>query len=454
MKSSTLFSISPLDGRYASATAPLASLCSEAALMRYRVLVEVEYLLALAADAHIPEVKAISVSAQHQVRALYEQFSETDAERIKQLETTTQHDVKAVEYFIKEKLATYPAFKKQVEFVHFGLTSEDVNNLAYSLMLAAALQNVYLPAIQTLIKTLKQRARSYARMSLLSLTHGQPATPTTLGKEFKVFVLRLERQVATLKRIKLLGKFGGATGNWAAVQVAYPAMNWLKFSQRFVEKLGLEFNPATTQIESHDRLAEIFQALSRICAIIKNFDTDMWLYISRGIFTQRNVAGEIGSSAMPHKINPIFFENSEGNCGVAIALLQHLAEKLPTSRLQRDLTDSTVLRNQGSAIAYAYLAITNTQKAVERVVPNRATMLAELNEHWEVLAEPIQTVMRRLGKPAPYEQLKNLTRGQQLDQSKLHQFIDGLDLPVLEKNQLKKLTPANYIGLSEQIAKL
>lgn len=451
MKSSALFSISPLDGRYASATASLASLCSEAALMRYRVLVEIEYLLALAADSHIPEVKKLSLPVQKRLRSLYENFSENDAQLVKQLEVTTQHDVKAIEYFIKTKLQR-TNLRKQLEFVHFGLTSEDINNLAYSLMLDAAVKDVYLPAVQTLVKTLKQRARSYARLSLLSLTHGQPATPTTLGKELKVFVLRLDRQIKTLNQIQLLGKFGGATGNWAALQVAYPKMNWLKFSQRFVEKLGLEFNPATTQIESHDRMAEICQAISRICAIIKNLDVDMWLYISRGIFTQRNVVGEVGSSAMPHKINPIFFENSEGNCGVAMALLNHLAEKLPVSRLQRDLTDSTVLRNQGSAIAYAYLAIMNTQKAIERVEPNRAVMLAELNEHWEVLAEPIQTVMRKLGKPTPYEQLKKLTRGQHLDKAKLHEFIDELDIPAKEKTQLKKLTPANYIGLSREVA--
>ena len=289
---------------------------------------------------------------------------------------------------------------------------------------------------------------------MLSLTHGQSATPTTLGKEFMVFVLRLQRQYQSLKAIRLLGKFGGATGNWAAVHVAYPTVQWLRFSQRFVEQFDLEFNPVTTQIESHDRLVELFQTISRINTIMQDFNQDMWLYISRGLFVQRNIAGEVGSSAMPHKINPIWFENSEGNSGLANALLNHFSEKLPVSRLQRDLTDSTVLRNQGVALAHSVLSLRNTSKALQRVEPNKDAIAEELDTHWEVLAEAIQTVMRKLGKPTPYEQLKRLTRGQQLDKTTLHIFIDTLDLPEGEKQTLKRLTPATYIGLSKQVAEL
>lgn len=451
MKSSALFSLSPLDGRYASSLAPLARLCSEAGLMRYRVQVEVEYLIALAADARIPEVGKFSATEQALLRGYYQNFSTRDAERIKAIEATTKHDVKAVEYFIKQKLQR-TSLRTVQEFVHFGLTSEDINNLAYSLMLRDSVQQVYLPAVRQLTQLLKHRARYYAGLPMLSLTHGQPATPTTLGKEYMVYAARLTRQQQTLKQLALLGKFGGATGNWAALVVAYPKVNWLQFSQRFVQRLGLEFNPATTQIESHDRIAEVYQAIARICTIIKDLDGDMWLYISRGVFTQRNVAGEIGSSAMPHKINPIYFENSEGNCGLAVTLLQYLAEKLPVSRLQRDLTDSTVLRNQGSALGHAYLAVQNVLQGLERIEPNRDVLAGELDAHWEVLAEAIQTVLRRLGKPTPYEQLKKLTRGQQLTRQHLHDFIDTLDIPTSEQQNLKKLTPGSYTGLSNQVA--
>ena len=453
MKLDTLYALSPIDGRYQSEVAPLARFFSEAALMRYRIEVEVRYLIALSDQPNIKEVRRFTAAERQLLQALYENFSSRAAERIKTIERTTKHDVKAVEYYMKEKLKR-TSLRKALEFVHFGLTSEDVNNLAYSLMLRDGLQQVYLPLLQQLIKELKQRARQYKNVAILSLTHGQSATPTTLGKELAVFTFRLQRQLVTLRGIRLLGKFGGATGNWAAVSVAYPKVNWLAFSRRFVERLGLEFNPATTQIESHDRLAETYQAISRINVIVRNFDQDMWLYISRGIFGQANVAGEVGSSAMPHKINPIWFENSEGNCGVANALLHHLAEKLPLSRMQRDLTDSTVLRNQGQAIAYSVLALQSTLKGLARVQANKAQAAAELNNHWEVLAEAVQTVMRRLGKPTPYEQLKSLTRGQQLDKVTLHCFIDSLDLPETDKVRLKKLTPATYAGLSSAIAQL
>lgn len=453
MKLDTLYTISPLDGRYRPEVAALSDFFSEAALMRYRLQVEVLYLLALAATPGVAEVRRLRPAEQTKLHNLYRQFDQRAASRIKTIEAITKHDVKAIEYFIKERLQR-TSLRSVVEFVHFGLTSEDINNLAYSLMLRDALRAVYIPALRQLVASLRQRARRYAHVAMLSLTHGQPATPTTVGKEFMVWTVRLERQIKTLQAMRLLGKFGGATGNWAAVTAAYPRVNWLVFARRFVERLGLEFNPATTQIESHDRLAEVFQTIARLNTIIRNVDQDMWLYIARGVFGQQAITQEVGSSTMPHKINPIYFENSEGNCGIANALLLHLANKLPLSRLQRDLTDSTVLRNQGSAIAYSLLAIQNCQRGLERVEVNRAQATAELNEHWEVLAEPIQTIMRMLDKPTPYEQLKRLTRGQQLDKVTLHYFIDALDLPDTTKAKLKRLTPSSYTGLSAKVANL
>ena len=453
MTLTTLSAISPIDGRYRDEVEGLAPFLSEAALIKYRIRIELLYLQALAREPKIKEVRNLSRTEVKLLDQLVSDFDEREAEKVKDIEHKTKHDVKAVEYYIKHKLER-TSLRKVTEFLHFGLTSEDVNNLAYSLMLRDAVQQCYLPLVKELIDQLKKRARQYHGLALLSLTHGQSATPTTLGKEYKVFVMRLQRQYHRLKSIRLLGKFSGATGNWAAVQLAYPTVNWLRFSQRFVEQLGLEFNPATTQIESHDRLVELFQTISSINSIIQDFDQDMWLYISRGLFIQRNIAGEVGSSVMPHKINPIFFENSEGNSGVANALLNHLSEKLPVSRLQRDLTDSTVLRNQGVALAHSVLSLHNTIKALNRVEPNREMIAAELDGHWEVLAEAIQTIMRKLGKPTPYEQLKRLTRGQQLDKTALHIFIDTLDLPDVEKQKLKRLTPATYIGLSKQVAEL
>lgn len=453
MNQPALLAISPIDGRYQSEVQGLSPYFSEAALMRYRIQVEVDYLIALSQTVTLQEVRRFTAAELKTLRGLVDNFNLQSATQIKTIEADTKHDVKAIEYYIKQKLQ-HTSLRKQLEFVHFGLTSEDINNLAYSLMVRDSIQAIYLPKLKELIAELKQRARRYAGLPMLSLTHGQPATPTTVGKELKVHTLRLQRQYERLKAIKLLGKFGGATGNWAALSVAYPQVKWMQFSKRFVQSLGLEFNPATTQIETHDRLAETYQAMSTVNAIVKDLDQDMWMYISRGLFAQRNVAGEVGSSAMPHKINPIYFENSEGNVGLANALLNHLAEKLPVSRMQRDLTDSTVLRNQGVAVAHSYLALVNTLKALSRVEPNKEALATELNNHWEVLAEPIQTVMRKLGKPTPYEQLKRLTRGQQLDKTTLHIFIDQLDLPDAEKQKLKKLTPANYIGLSKQVAQL
>ncbi len=448
-----LQAISPIDGRYRTIGDELTEYFSEMALMGYRIKIEVMYLLALSAHPHIKEVRKFSKTEQDALHALYEDFTLEQARRVKVIEATTKHDVKAIEYFMKERLKN-SSLQPVLEFVHFGLTSEDINNLALSLMLHDAVQDIYVPGVKNLIQQLRKQARANKAVAMLSLTHGQPATPTTLGKEFMVYVQRLERQLKTLTTISLTGKFGGATGNWAAQVVAYPQVDWMQFSKQFITSLGLEPNLATTQIESHDRMAEMYQAVARINTIIKDFDQDMWQYIARKLFIQQNKTGEIGSSAMPHKINPIYFENSEGNVGIANALLNHLAEKLPVSRMQRDLTDSTVLRNQGVAIAHAVLAVRNTIQALDRVSPDKAHIAAELNEHWEVLAEPIQTVMRRLGKDAPYEKLKTLTRGHQLTKEALHEFINGLEIPKKDKQQLLALTPATYIGLSIKVAEL
>ncbi len=448
-----LQSISPIDGRYRTKMHVLTDYFSEMALMGYRIKVEVMYLIALSEEPKIKEVRRFTKAEKEKVHALYEKFTIKQAERVKEIEDTTKHDVKAIEYFIKERLKR-TSLKPVLEFVHFALTSEDVNNLAFTSMLKDAVEEVYVPEVETFITALRKLARRDKGLSMLSLTHGQPATPTTLGKEYMVYVQRLERQLEALQSIRFTGKFGGATGNWAAMVVAYPQVNWMVFTKKFVSTFDLEPNLATTQIESHDQVARTYHAVARINAITKDFDQDMWMYISRKLFVQQNKKDEVGSSAMPHKINPIFFENSEGNIGIANALLYHLADKLAVSRMQRDLTDSTVLRNQGVAIAHSLLAIQNTLRALDRVQPNKKVMLDELNNHWEVLAEPIQTVMRRLGKDAPYEQLKALTRGAQLNQETLHIFIDGLDIPKKDKTHLKKLTPSTYVGLSKQVAEL
>ncbi|MDP3970673.1 MAG: adenylosuccinate lyase [bacterium] len=446
-----LQAISPVDGRYRAELAELAEYFSEQALMRYRIKIEALYFIALSDEPKIKQVRRFTKAERVKIHSLYENFSLKNAERVKEIEKTTNHDVKSVEYYIKEKLQR-TSLKSVLEFVHFGLTSEDINNIAFTSMLRDSVLDVYVPEVKSLVNNLQRHARRYKKLSMLSLTHGQPATPTTLGKEYAVVLHRLKQQLVSLQDIKYNGKFGGATGNWAAQYVAYPQVNWMAFAKKFITSLGLEPNLTTTQIEPHDKIAEAYHAVARINTIIKDFDQDMWHYISRGIFIQQNKAGEVGSSAMPHKINPIYFENSEGNVGLANALLIHLADKLPISRMQRDLTDSTVLRNQGVVIAHSVLAVRNIAKALQRVHPNNEQMKTELNNHWEVLAEPIQTVMRRLGKNTPYEQLKKLTRGQQLNKETLHAFIDGLDIPVQEKTKLKELTPANYIGLSEKIA--
>lgn len=445
----TLSSISPLDGRYLNKVKELIPIFSEWGLFKYRLIVEIEYLIALAKEQKIKEVREIEVKEIEKLRNLYKNFSQVDAERIKRIEKTTNHDVKAAEYFIKEKISKI-SLKDLSEFVHFSLTSEDVNNIAYSLMLKNGLA-IYQRQVKSLQCIIKLLAVKYKNLSLLALTHGQPATPTTVGKEMAVFYLRLKEQLAALAGLELTAKFSGASGNWNAQQVAYPKVDWNNFSENFIKSLGLKFNPLTTQIEPHDMLAQAYHNVMRINTIIKDFDQDIWLYISRGVFKQPKKPGEVGSSTMPHKVNPIDFENSEGNAGIANSILGFLADKLPISRLQRDLSDSTVLRNQGVALGYSLLAIKSTLKGLSKLEVNKLQIAGELDRHWEVLAEPIQTILRKTGHDKPYETLKLLTRGKNIDKTKLHKFIRGLKISKQEKDKLLKLTPAKYVGLASKL---
>ncbi|MFA6304844.1 MAG: adenylosuccinate lyase [Patescibacteria group bacterium] len=444
-----LNAISPLDGRYLSKVKELSDFFSETALIKYRLQVEVEYLIALGFESKIQGLNRFSDEQIVLLRSLYLKFNEEEALRVKKIEQTTNHDVKALEYYLKDKLEKIKGLSVYKEFIHFALTSEDVNNLAYSLMLKGGL-NVYQSQLKKLLVELKDLAVKHKKTSLLSLTHGQPATPTTLGKELAVFYYRLAGEVNNFNP-KLKGKFGGAVGAWNAQTVAYPRVDWLSFSQKFVEGLGLVFNPLTTQIESHDSLARVYHKLIRINNIIKNLNQDMWLYISREIFKLKKVAGEIGSSTMPHKVNPIDFENSEGNLGLANALLSHMADKLAVSRLQRDLSDSTVLRNQGVALGYGLLALKMSLKGLTKLEVNKQQIAEELNNHWEVLAEPIQVVLRKDGYNKPYEALKNLTRGEKISKSDIQKFIRSLKINKEEKANLLKLTPENYIGLAPKL---
>ncbi len=446
MNLSALTAISPIDGRYASKTAALRPMFSEYGLMRYRVLVEVEWLKALAAEPQIKEVSALSVAAQTTLDGIVADFSEADAQRIKAIEATTNHDVKAVEYFLKERIAGHAELAAVSEFLHFACTSEDINNLAYALMLRDGRDQVLLPLMDGLMADIKTLALRYAEVPMLSRTHGQPASPTTLGKELANIFKRLERQRAQVARIFLLGKINGAVGNYNAHLAAYPQLDWPAFAQHFVEGLGLGFNPYTIQIEPHDSMAELFHALLRFNTIVLDSCRDLWGYISLGYFTQKVVAGEIGSSTMPHKVNPIDFENAEGNLGLANALFEHLASKLPQSRFQRDLTDSTVLRNIGLGFAWSMIAYQSAQKGLSKLEVDTQRLQDDLNANWEVLAEPIQTVMRRYGIANPYEQLKELTRGQRVDAARLQAFVQQLPIPEAEKARLQALTPADYIG--------
>ncbi len=446
MELSALTAITPIDGRYGSKCADLKSIFSEFGLIKARVLVEVRWLQALADHSGIPEVPLLSQEARDILEGLAAQFSVEDGQRVKEIERTTNHDVKAVEYFLKEKIVGNPELEAISEFFHFACTSEDINNLSHALMLSEGRDSILLPRMEAIIDAVKQMAREYADIPMLSRTHGQPATPSTLGKELANVAYRLERQRVLVSGSQLLGKINGAVGNYNAHISAYPDVDWPAFSKRFVESLGLCWNPYTIQIEPHDYMAELFDGIARFNVIVIDFCRDIWGYIALGYFKQKTVAGEVGSSTMPHKVNPIDFENSEGNMGMANAVLGHLAQKLPISRWQRDLTDSTVLRNMGVGFAYTLIALDSALKGIGKLEVNRVRLAADLDENWEVLAEPIQTVMRRYGVERPYEKLKALTRGQRITAAELSTFIDNLDIPQEAKARLKSLSPSSYIG--------
>jgi adenylosuccinate lyase len=449
-----LTALSPLDGRYAGKVAALAAQFSEYGLIRHRVRVELAWLAALADEAALPEIAPFSENARDAIASVVAEFSPSDAQRVKAIERTTNHDVKAVEYWLKERFADVPEVARAAEFIHFACTSEDINNLAHGLALASARDEILLPALRAIASDLRDLAHTHAALPMLARTHGQAATPTTLGKEFANVYARLERQIAAVERVPLKGKINGAVGNYNAHVVACPDIDWERLAARVVAGLGLDFNPYTTQIEPHDYMAELFDAVSRANTILIDLDRDVWGYVSLGYFRQRLQEGEVGSSTMPHKVNPIDFENSEGNLGLANALLRHLAEKLPISRWQRDLTDSTVLRNMGVALGYALLGWVSLRQGLAKLEIEAARIAADLDANWEVLAEPIQTVMRRYGVANPYEQLKALTRGKKgMTRESLHAFIDGLQLPPDAKARLKALSPATYIGLAAELAK-
>lgn len=453
MSHATLTALSPLDGRYAAKSGALRPIFSEFGLMHRRVHVEIHWLLALARHPGIVELPAFAPDAVTTLEAIARDFSVDDGERIKAIEATTNHDVKAVEYFIKEKMGNDPALAQAKEFVHFACTSEDINNLSYSLMLHDARETVLLPSLDQIIGKLRAMAHEYAGLSLLSRTHGQTASPSTMGKELANVVARLERQRRQLVAIEIPGKINGAVGNYNAHVIAYPDVEWPALAASFVEGLGLTFNPYTTQIEPHDGIAEFADVLRRVNVILIDLARDIWGYISLGYFRQALKAGEVGSSTMPHKVNPIDFENAEGNFGLANALLSHFAEKLPISRWQRDLTDSTVLRALGTAFGHSLVAFESLMKGLGKLSVNADRIAADLDNSWEVLAEAVQTVMRRYGLPEPYEQLKALTRGQGINRESMRTFIEGLDLPADAKKALAELTPASYIGLAEQLAR-
>ena len=449
---SSLMAISPLDGRYKSKCADLAPYFSEFALMRYRVLVEVKWLQKLSEHDQIDDLQVISDRGLQHLDDLVENFSLDDARRIKEIEATTNHDVKAVEYFIKEKFEDNAELNDQLEFVHFACTSEDINNLAYALMLRDGRDKVVLDQMREIESTLAQLAKKFASQPLLCRTHGQPASPSTVGKEFANVVHRLRRQISQIESNEILGKINGAVGNYNAHFSAYPDIDWQSNAQDFVESLGLSWNPYTTQIEPHDYIAELFSAVGRFNTILIDFDRDIWAYISLGYFKQKTVAGEVGSSTMPHKVNPIDFENSEGNLGIANAMMAHLAEKLPISRWQRDLTDSTVLRNIGTGLAHSLIAYRATLKGISKLELNATVIDRDIDACWEILAEPIQTVMRRYRIEKPYEKLKELTRGKQIDKQSVQEFVETLSIPEKAKQELLELSPRTYLGNAEEQA--
>ncbi|QBG34401.1 adenylosuccinate lyase [Litorilituus sediminis] len=446
MELSALTAVSPVDGRYGSKTKALRPIFSEFGLIKYRVTVEVRWLQKLAATAQINEVPAFSAEANQVLDAIVSDFSEQDALRIKDIEATTNHDVKAVEYFLKEKIADNAELNAVTEFIHFACTSEDINNLSHGLMLEECRAQVLLPVMDEILAEIKALAIEYKAIPMMCRTHGQPASPSTLGKEMANVYVRLQRQREQIANIEMLGKINGAVGNYNAHLSAYPEVNWHQFSEEFVTSLGLTWNAFTTQIEPHDYIAELFDAVARFNTILIDFDRDIWGYIALGHFKQKTIAGEIGSSTMPHKVNPIDFENSEGNLGIANALFSHLAQKLPISRWQRDLTDSTVLRNLGVGFGHALIAYQATLKGISKLQVNEESLAVELDSNWEVLAEPVQTVMRRYGIEKPYEKLKDLTRGKRVDGDSMREFINNLELPEHAKEELRQLTPASYIG--------
>ncbi len=455
MELSALTAVSPVDGRYGSKTRVLRTIFSEFGLLKYRTIVEIRWLQKLSANALIEEVPSFSPEVNTFLNTIIDEFNEKDALRIKEIESVTNHDVKAVEYFLKEKVAANAQLQAVNEFIHFACTSEDINNTAHALMLKEARDNIILPELRKLIDAIKALAHQYRDVPMLTRTHGQPASPSTMGKEMANVAYRLERQFNQIEQIDILAKINGAVGNYNAHLSAYPNIDWHRFSEEFItHSLGVSWNPYTTQIEPHDYIAELFDALARFNTILIDFDRDIWGYIALGHFKQKTIAGEIGSSTMPHKVNPIDFENSEGNLGLANAIFQHLAQKLPISRWQRDLTDSTVLRNLGVGMGYALIAYSSTLKGISKLEVNQAALEEELAQNWEVLAEPIQTVMRKYGIEKPYEKLKELTRGKRVNGEEISAFIDKLDLPEAEKARLKAMTPQNYIGDAIKLADL
>lgn len=441
-----LGALSPLDGRYSSSVKELNAYFSEAALMRYRVYVEVEYLIALGREKKVHELPALSDRQKNRLRSSYQKFDLNSAQVVKNIEAETNHDVKAIEYYIQKHCGA-----KLHPWIHFALTSEDINNISYTLMWCHAMKQVYVPMLTKLQRDLKAMAKRYRSVPMLSMTHGQPATPTTFGKELGVLFKRIDRQMVQIKKQSFLGKLSGATGTWSAHTSAYPKMDWVKFTSKFVRSLGLQPNTVTTQIEPHDSMAESFHQVLRINSILKDLCQDLWMYVSRGILSQKKVAGEVGSSTMPHKINPIQFENAEGNLGLSNALLSHLAQKLPISRMQRDLTDSTVLRNQGVALGYSFLALKSISKGLSRITINKNKMKFELNEHWEVLAEAIQTILRKEGKIDAYEKLKDLTRGEKINEYSITDFISSLKISDENREALLSLRPESYVGKASDI---
>ncbi|MEC7849999.1 MAG: adenylosuccinate lyase [Candidatus Neomarinimicrobiota bacterium] len=451
--SDPLKNISPLDGRYSKSIESLSDYFSESALIKYRTMVEIEYLISLSEQKEVKDLEPMSETDKQKLRKIYKSFSLVDAKRVKAIEVATNHDVKAVEYYIRERLEKMNK-KRMFPWIHFALTSEDINNLSYSLMWQEALKIQFIPVLHEVIKKLNSIAKQFSTTPMLSLTHGQSATPTTFGKEISVFVHRLSRQHDQIKKHKLQGKFGGATGTWAAHYVAYPKKDWLQFSKKFITSLGLDPNLVTTQVEPHDSVVESYHSIIRVNNILIDLCRDIWSYVSRGILKQKRVPGEIGSSTMPHKINPIQFENAEGNLGLAVSILSHLSNKLPISRMQRDLTDSTTLRNQGIAMGYGYLACKNILKGLRRITINKTEMKKELNTHWEVLAEAVQTILRKSGSENAYEQLKNMTRGETVTQESILDFVKLLRIPEEDKNRLSKLTPEEYIGIAPTLVNL